>query len=338
MNDPSAAADTLRMITGVLQTGRMISNTARGRTRALPFVAICGFLGAGKTTLLTRLLSEPHGRRIAVLVNDFGAINIDAELIRARSADTIDLTNGCACCSIADELVQRLSEITNRPELPDVIVLEASGLADPRGVIQIALANPVLRLEGVIAVVDGEALLDQAADPACRSLLLAQLSSADLILLNKTDLIDPTQQETARHWLGREVPGARVLACVRGEVPVEILLGIETRGPDICPLARPDAAGEFESWSLSLDGQLARPGFEAFMDEISGDLLRAKGLLRMADDPSHITLYQRTARRWSYSRHAPSDGAAPPSRLVLIGRAGALEAVALAKRFRDCLT
>ncbi|MBA3508391.1 MAG: GTP-binding protein, partial [Betaproteobacteria bacterium] len=122
----------------------------RAAPGSLPLTVIGGFLGAGKTTLLNHLLGAPHGRRLAVLVNDFGPINIDAALIRSRSEDTISLANGCACCSVAGDLTRALIELAQRDEPPDAIVLEASGLADPHGIAQVALANPALRLDGVL--------------------------------------------------------------------------------------------------------------------------------------------------------------------------------------------
>ena len=106
--------------------------------------------------------------RLAVLVNDFGRINIDAELIRSRSENAISLTNGCACCTVAGDLTKALLRLVQDPEPPEAIVLEASGLADPRGIAQVALANPALRLDGVLTVVDAETLLYRLDDPRPR--------------------------------------------------------------------------------------------------------------------------------------------------------------------------
>src|SRR4051812_48870754 len=190
MNKLAAAADAWQMLSGVLQAAQMIPQSQRAAAGSLPLTVIGGFLGAGKTTLLNNLLTQPHGRKIAVLVNDFGRINIDAALIRSRTEDMISLANGCACCSLAGDLTRTLIELAQREEPPDAIVLEASGLADPRGIAQVALANPALRLDGVLAVVDAETLAERAEDPAGGATFGAQLSAADLVVLNKLDLLD----------------------------------------------------------------------------------------------------------------------------------------------------
>src|SRR3954471_13706975 len=161
----SAADDTLRMLAGLIEATRLVPQALRAAPRSLPFTVIGGFLGAGKTTLLNRLLVEPHGLRLAVLVNDFGRINIDAALVASRSADTIALTNGCACCSVSGDLTRALVDLAQREDPPHAIVIEASGVADPRSLAQVALANPALRLDALVTIVDAETLFTHAADP-----------------------------------------------------------------------------------------------------------------------------------------------------------------------------
>jgi len=163
----AVADEAWQMLSGFIQAAQMIPQAQRAAEGSLPLTVIGGFLGAGKTTLVNRLLSGDHGLRIAVLVNDFGRINIDAALIRSRTEDTISLANGCACCTIAGDLTKTLIGLAARKDPPEAIVLEASGLADPVGIAQVALANPALRLDGILAVVDAEAALRWAADPAC---------------------------------------------------------------------------------------------------------------------------------------------------------------------------
>jgi G3E family GTPase len=176
--DPYAdAAEAWQMLSGFLQAAKVIPEAQRAAPASLPLTVISGFLGAGKTTLVNRLLTEPHGRRLAVLVNDFGRINIDAELIRSRTADTINLANGCACCSVAGDLAKTIVQLAQREELPDAIVIEASGLADPRGIVQVALANPALRLDGIVALADAELLLEQANDAGSWRTLSSVLGS-----------------------------------------------------------------------------------------------------------------------------------------------------------------
>jgi len=144
------------LLTGLMDAARIIPARLKAKDNSLPLTILAGFLGAGKTTLVNRLLSAPEGRRIVVLVNDFGSLDIDARLISSRSPGTISLANGCACCTVAGDLSRALVELAQRSDPPDAILLEASGLADPLGIAQVALANPAVRLDGIVTMIDAE--------------------------------------------------------------------------------------------------------------------------------------------------------------------------------------
>lgn len=189
----------------------------------IPVTVIGGFLGAGKTSLLVHWLQQARGLRIAVLVNDFGTINIDAELLGSRNHETIALSNGCVCCQIGDDLSQALMQLLNHSQPFDAIVIEVSGVSDPWPIAQIALADQRLSLHGVLVVVDAAAVRAHAADPLLQDSLLRQLRAADLLVLNKTDLCSLAQLQECSDWLHDAVGPTPSLSCQHGQLPLALL-------------------------------------------------------------------------------------------------------------------
>ena len=168
---------------------------ANSATEAIPLTVLTGFLGAGKTTLLNRILTGDHGLRIAVLVNDFGSINIDADLVVGveSEGDIISLANGCVCCNVRDDLVAAVTQMTARPEQPEYILLEASGVAEPSGIALTFMDEGMrdrIRLDSIMCVVDAEQVF---AAPELMELKLRQIAFADML--------DP-QQGRSRHLGG----------------------------------------------------------------------------------------------------------------------------------------
>src|SRR5271167_4835683 len=161
---------------------------------AVPITILTGFLGAGKTTLLNRILTGNHGLRVGVLVNDFGSINIDAELVVGVDGNMISLANGCVCCQIRDDLVESVVDLIGRPERIEYILLEASGVADPAGIFATfndANLRDQIRLDSVICVVDAEQVFAHPEYPPLMDLKLRQVGFADMLILNKVDLAGP---------------------------------------------------------------------------------------------------------------------------------------------------
>ncbi len=153
----------------------------------LPLTVIGGYLGAGKTTLLNRLLRDDHGQRIMVMVNDFGAINIDADLIASAEGDTITLTNGCVCCTMGADLFMAMGDALDRRPRPDHLVIEASGIADPARIAAAARAEPDMAYGGIAVVVDAQHWLALADDPQIGAQIRGQVAVADMLLLSKTE-------------------------------------------------------------------------------------------------------------------------------------------------------
>ena len=196
------------------------------RTEAIPLTVLTGFLGAGKTTLLNRILSGDHGLRIAVLVNDFGSINIDADLVVGveSDGDIISLANGCVCCNVRDDLVGAVTQLITRPEQPEYIVLEASGVAEPSSIALTFMGEELrdrIRLDSIMCVVDAEQVF---AVPEMMELKLRQVAFADMLILNKVDLVSPEEIERIKAWLDDRFHRYRLVEACNGDVPLEILL------------------------------------------------------------------------------------------------------------------
>lgn len=150
-------------------------------------IVVGGYLGSGKTTLINQLLADPQGQRLMVLVNDFGAINIDATLLDSASEDTISLTNGCVCCTMGNDLFMAIGDVLKRTPRPDCLIVEASGISDPRKIANAAIAEPDMRYGGIITVVDGENFLELLTDKWIAPQISDQTACADLIVVSKTD-------------------------------------------------------------------------------------------------------------------------------------------------------
>src|SRR4249920_3771293 len=174
---------------------------------SVPILLVTGFLGAGKTTIMNHLLAHAEGRRIAAVVNDFGAINIDAELIAGASDGVVSLSNGCICCSLEGDLLRTLAALLRRDPRPEFIVIETSGIADPSDIVR-NLMDPVIwqeaPLETVLCVVDATTSAETLND----ALLRSQLRAADIVALSKVDMADAAGRERIRDAIAAIRPAA----------------------------------------------------------------------------------------------------------------------------------
>lgn len=305
--------------------------------RRLPFTVIGGFLGAGKTTLLNRWLREAKGLRMAVLVNDFGALNIDADLIAATHGDTTALTNGCVCCQIGDDLGRALVEVIEAKTPFDAVVIEASGVSDPWRIAQIGMAAPELSLEGVIVLVDASVAARQSMDPLLADTLARQLKSADLVVLNKADIASTDALVAAKAWVEANAPGTPCIETTEAAVPLALLSGLPQSalaphacGPD-CEHdhdhdhGSPDHGAIFQTWSAQPGAMIPAATLRAWLREMPPGVLRLKGLLRTGhgaggDEWSEV---QYAGRHGSLRRTSPPSGQARAG-VVAIGLQGQL--------------
>jgi len=303
----------------------------------IPLIVIGGFLGAGKTTLLNRWLAEADGRRLAVLVNDFGAINVDAALVASSAGDAIALTNGCVCCSIGDDLTAALIRVLDAQPPYDAIVVEASGVSDPWRIAQLGLADPMLELGGVVVVVDAAAAPMQSKDPRLADTLARQLAAADLVVLNKTDQATAEELSSACTWAAAHAPGAPQLETVESRVPLAGLVArphpnlAHVHGAD-CDDHDHDHADhttQFESIALRPSVAWTPDALRERIAALPGGVLRIKGFVRR--DDGRFTELQYAGRHASLRTAAAAPEGGPV--LVAIGLRGQLPAAELRALF-----
>ncbi len=200
--------------------------TTAPATANIPVTILSGFLGAGKTTLLNHILSNQQGVKTAVLVNEFGEIGIDNDLIVTTDEDMVELSNGCICCSINDELMEAVERVIERPEPLDYIVVETTGLADPLPVAMTFLGSELrdqTRLDSIITLIDAENFDDVVLDTEVGR---AQVIYGDILLLNKCDLVSEERLESVEQQLRAVKNDARILRSVKGDVPLPLLLSV----------------------------------------------------------------------------------------------------------------
>ncbi len=326
----------------------------------VPATVITGFLGAGKTSLIRNLLAQANGRRLALIVNEFGDVGVDGEILRGcgieacSEEDIVELSNGCLCCTVADDFVPTIEALLGRPDRPDHIIIETSGLALPKPLVR-AFNWPDIRtrvtVDGVVAVVDGPAVAagrfatdpeavqaQRQADDALdhesplEELFEDQLACADIVILNKSDLLEDGPAAAVADTVAGDLRhGVKLVRTSHGRVDPAVILGLEAEAESDLD-ARPSHHDtdddhdhdDFISYAFEF-GEVADPA--QLMDKLRGavadqDILRVKGFLAVAGKAMRMVLQGVGGRLDSYFDRDWHPDESRRSRLVVIGLAG----------------
>jgi G3E family GTPase len=326
-------------------------NTLELPNQGMPVTIITGFLGSGKTTLLNYILSNDHGLKIAVLVNEFGDINIDSQLLVSIDEDKIELTNGCICCTIDNNLLEAVYKILQKykpgeKDSIDYMVIETTGVADPLPIVLQFLGTDLrdlTRLDAILTVVDAETFTpEQYNSEAAKS----QLLYSDIILLNKIDLVSTAHVNSLESYIYSIKDYAKVLRSRFGAVPLPLILDVNFSQLGSSPqvLAAPKKAIEtshlnadgFTSVSFKSDRPFSLKKFQQFLDhQLPDTVFRAKGILWFDESPAcHI--FQLSGHRFHINDSSWMPATSPSNQLVIIGRK--LNALQLQQQLTNCLT
>lgn len=328
-----------------------------GRNGKIPATVITGFLGAGKTSTIRHLLRSAGGKRLALIINEFGDLGVDGEILKGcgiagcAEDDILELANGCICCTVADDFLPTMRALLERPEPPDHIVIETSGLALPKPLVK-AFNWPEVRtrvtVDGVIAVIDGPAVAaglftsdPEAVEAQCRAdesldhespleeLFEEQLACADMIVLNKADLMAPVARERVAAQVSAQLrPLVRLVTAAHGEVPAEVLLGLDAAAEsdlDSRPSHHDDGSehdhDDFKSFVVHL-GEVSAP--ESLIGRLlpviaQHGILRVKGFAAVVGKDMRLVVQGVGDRIQHYYDRDWQAGEARATRMVVIG-------------------
>lgn len=289
----------------------------------IPITLITGSLGSGKTTLLRRIL-DTTDRRIAILMNEFGEISIDGRVIQGKHVQLVELAGGCVCCSLTGEFEAAITEIIEKVG-PELIVVETTGVAEADALVfEVEESLPEVRLDGVICIVDAYATVKF---PHLGRVTRTQLETADIILLNKIDLVDASQVEAVREQIRQINERAVIFQTVRCDADPNLLFGLEVERRAAPTEHHHDV--EFQSFTFTTEKRLDRERFEEVVAGLPESVYRAKGFVRFLDGSR---LFNYVVGRWDLE-----DFAAEKTDLVFIGKDLAKDQEDILSQLQDCL-
>ncbi len=281
--------------------------------RRVPVTLLGGYLGAGKTTVINEMLAATD-RPIAVLVNDVGEVNVDASLVRRRHGDTIELTDGCVCCSLAGGLAEAFDGLRDREVPPDHVIVELSGIADPARVVPWGSSSG-FSLDGVVVLVDADQFPERIDDPLTAESVMTQLAAADLLVLSKLDIATPSSVQETRSLLQSLAPDVPILNS-DDAVATASFVGLATRrAGGAADVGAPNLFDAHDVATVAVPQPIARAEFEAMIDALDPSTLRAKGI---AVTPDGTRLLAQVVGRRRSVTVLPDAESQPPTDLVVI--------------------
>jgi G3E family GTPase len=312
----------------------------------LPVTIVTGFLGSGKTTLLNYIIQNFEGYKVAVLVNEFGDINIDSQLLIKVGDDedknTIELTNGCICCTINDDFADAVYRILTRRDRIDYLVIETTGVANPLPIAMTFLGTDLrdfTHLDSIVTVVDAESFTP--IEHYNSDVAIDQIFCGDIIVLNKTDLVSEERANKVEDFLKSVKEGARILRSSHGKVPLSLLLDVNLADPGFFneSLVNPESSSQhlkndgFMSVSFQSNRPIVLKKFQQFLDyQLPENVFRAKGILWFDESPlRHV--FQLSGKRFSIDDSEWTT--LPQNQMVLIGRK--LDKLFLMQSLNNCL-